>query len=707
QTNCLFVSIGKYPNYTKFGVNEDSCGYRFSTEVMFTTYKTNCFRNNYSPRKLHDVNGQYDYPHLLSTSRLTGGWHQNYGEGPWAVSVKIVDSWPNPDAGSRVSWKKTKSIITYCSGVLITTKWVLTAADCFRNVHKGNTRKTSVSAGYRRKSERLVAVNGIVVKSGVALVRLKKNMLSHNVGRQMLVNTVCLPDLGQVLDRPEWATLFGYGFTDSRSTANDYLHHGDIYLLSRNTCNPLTNDTLLCSSNSVGHNISIPCIGDEGSPVVQYTDKYRTKAILVGTHVRRGPHADDPCQIIFVNGLRKCGHNRRVDEVMATEDNDSQTWHQINQITHKDMDCIEMITKLNEMKIFSETIDKMQCILDTNSSDLCENIQSLNKTIIDCKPIKISVNLMAINKTINKNNDKFRCLRTDCHFKTQFKSVLIQHQIIHTNIRQFKCDFNDCTKSYKWKSQLIKHKNAVHLNKRFVCDFKDCNKSFTTKQTLFQHKSCVHLNEKDYKYNEENCGKSFDGISDLIRHKRIHSGENPFECDLNNCHKGFTHKSQLIEHKNCVHLNKKPFICNEKNCGKRFTTKHNLFQHKSCVHLNEKLFKCTEENCGKSFGQKSHLIRHKRIHSGEKLYKCDFNDCGKCFAQKSQLIEHKNCVHLNKKLFKCNEKNCGKYFSRKPYLICHKRIHSGEKPYKCDFNDCIKCFTQISHLYRHKRGSMK
>ncbi|CAG2112110.1 unnamed protein product [Medioppia subpectinata] len=220
-----------------------------------------------------------------------------------------------------------------------------------------------------------------------------------------------------------------------------------------------------------------------------------------------------------------------IAEVMATEDNDSQSWDQIN---HKDMDLIEIKNQLKAIKIFCEKLNKFQIILNTNNV-LNETIESLNhldfNQTIDCKTFKISEtmlsinetkssdNLIAINNTINNNNKYFHCFWPKCEYKSKNKNSLPSHQLIHSNVRQFKCDFNNCNKSYKWKTQLSKHKNIVHLNYRFVCGFNDCNKWFTDKSYLVHHKSYVHLNKKQYKpfkCNEEKCGKSFAIKSNLI-----------------------------------------------------------------------------------------------------------------------------------------------------------------------------------------------
>ncbi|CAG2104551.1 unnamed protein product, partial [Medioppia subpectinata] len=318
----------------------------------------------------------------------------------------------------------------------------------------------------------------------------------------------------------------------------------------------------------------------------------------------------------------------------------------------EDLDFNQMMNKFNEMKVFCETIDKMQCILNTNYSDLNETIESFNEiNIIDCKPLKIIDKMIGNINSINNNNKYFHCFWPNCHFNTKYKFSLSEHQLTHSEGKLFKCNYNNCDKSYKRFAHLYDHKNSVHLNKRIKCDVKDCNKTFTKKHHLNQHKSCVHLKQKAFKCDEENCGKSFGVKSHLIEHKRIHLSEKPLKCDFNGCNKCFTLKKHLTKHRNSDHLNIR-FVCDVNDCNTSYKTKQRLNQHKSCVHLKEKPFKCVEENCGKSFGLKQYLKSHQRIHSGENPFVCDFNECNKSFAVKQYLTLHKR-IHTGEKSFYC------------------------------------------------------
>ncbi|CAG2106968.1 unnamed protein product [Medioppia subpectinata] len=273
------------------------------------------------------------------------------------------------------------------------------------------------------------------------------------------------------------------------------------------------------------------------------------------------------------------------DESMATEDNDSQTWHQI---THKDITIHQMLQQFKAINTL--------CLNPKRRLHLTDNKNSvhLNKRFVcdfkDCnKSFPSNSGLIRHKSCVHLNEKPFKCNEENCGKSFGNKSHFNRHKRIHSGEKPFPvvCDFKGCNKSFNWKSLLIQHKNSVHLNTRFVCGFNGCKQSCKSKTHLNRHKNCVHLKVKPFKCNEENCGKSFGVRAHLNRHKSTHSGE-------------------------------KLFVCDYTDCDHSFAQKYNLFQHKKCVHLNVKPFKCNEENCGKSFGRKSQLIEHKLIHSGEK-----------------------------------------------------------------------------------------
>lgn len=173
------------------------------------------------------------------------------------------------------------------------------------------------------------------------------------------------------------------------------------------------------------------------------------------------------------------------------------------------------------------------------------------------------------------------------------------------------------------------------------------------------------------------CDKSFDKLSRLQRHAKIHNTDGkPWSCE--SCSQRFANLPNLLRHQikhsnemamNTTIINNKPdsFHCNE--CQKVFNKQESLASHMKMHKSDQKEYFC--EFCPKSFSKMNKLTRHAKIHDEMKSHKC--NICDRTFALGGQLIDHMN-KHKNLKPHVCSY--CNKGFQQSCTLKDHIRIHT-------------------------------
>ncbi|XP_061162416.1 histone-lysine N-methyltransferase MECOM-like isoform X2 [Saccostrea echinata] len=135
---------------------------------------------------------------------------------------------------------------------------------------------------------------------------------------------------------------------------------------------------------------------------------------------------------------------------------------------------------------------------------------------------------------------------------------------------EFKCD--ECPRSFQWKSNLIRHQITHDSLKKFSCE--NCDKIFTDPSNLQRHIRSQHVGARCHACSE--CGKTFATSSGLKQHQHIHSSVKPFQCEV--CLKAYTQFSNLCRHKRMHADCRQQIKC--KDCGQAFSTVTSLSKHK-------------------------------------------------------------------------------------------------------------------------------
>ncbi|XP_053561877.1 PR domain zinc finger protein 15 [Bombina bombina] len=249
-----------------------------------------------------------------------------------------------------------------------------------------------------------------------------------------------------------------------------------------------------------------------------------------------------------------------------------------------------------------------------------------------------------------------------------------------------------CQISFARGKEYLKHIMDVHAENGYGCSI--CHRRFALKATYHAHMVIHRENLPDpevqkYIHPCEVCGRIFNSIGNLERHKLIHSGVKSHGCDQ--CGKSFARKDMLKEHMR-VHDNIREYLCAE--CGKGMKTKHALRHHMK-LHKGIKEYECTE--CHRKFAQKVNMLKHYKRHTGIKDFMCEL--CGKTFSEKNTMETHK-LVHTVGKQWTCSvcdKKYVTEYMLQKHVQLTHDKVEA---------QSCHLCGTKVStraSMSRHLR----
>ncbi|XP_053187405.1 PR domain zinc finger protein 15 isoform X1 [Scomber japonicus] len=249
-----------------------------------------------------------------------------------------------------------------------------------------------------------------------------------------------------------------------------------------------------------------------------------------------------------------------------------------------------------------------------------------------------------------------------------------------------------CQLSFAKGREYLKHIMEQHKERGYSCGI--CNRRFALKATYNAH-LVIHREQlpdpavQKYIHPCEICGRIFNSIGNLERHKIIHTGVKSHSCDK--CNKSFARKDMLKEHLR-VHDDIRDFLCAE--CGKGMKTKHALRHHMK-LHKGIKEYECKE--CNRKFAQKVNMLKHYKRHTGIKDFMCEL--CGKTFSERTTLETHK-LIHTVGKTWTCvtcDKKYLTEYMLQKHVHLTHEKVEA---------QSCHLCGTKVStraSMNRHLR----
>ncbi|KAF7701432.1 PR domain zinc finger protein 15 [Silurus meridionalis] len=249
-----------------------------------------------------------------------------------------------------------------------------------------------------------------------------------------------------------------------------------------------------------------------------------------------------------------------------------------------------------------------------------------------------------------------------------------------------------CQMTFAKGRDYLKHIMEMHKERGYGCVI--CNRRFALKATYNAH-LVIHREQlpdpavQRYIHPCDMCGRIFNSIGNLERHKIIHTGVKSHSCDQ--CGKSFARKDMLKEHLR-VHDNIRDFLCAE--CGKGMKTKHALRHHMK-LHKGIKEYECKE--CNRKFAQKVNMLKHYKRHTGIKDFMCEL--CGKTFSERNTMETHK-LIHTVGKTWSCSvcdKKYVTEYMLQKHVQLTHEKVEA---------QSCHLCGTKVStraSMNRHIR----
>uniref|UniRef100_A0A3P8U3Z2 Peptidase S1 domain-containing protein n=1 Tax=Amphiprion percula TaxID=161767 RepID=A0A3P8U3Z2_AMPPE len=199
-------------------------------------------------------------------SSIIGGENAAKGSWPWMVHINMTT------ADRMQKWR--------CGGTLVSSGWVLTAAQCLEERRQPSLRRSMVWVGslhLQKESVRYMAIDTVVrhpyyqagsngYVNDIALIKLKKKVLFSKD-----VAPVSLPSVDDAFDSSSECWITGWGQIGNGVPLPDpeTLQQLKIPIMSQATCKasyPQLTSDMLCAGVSSGGKGA--CKGDSGGPLV-------------------------------------------------------------------------------------------------------------------------------------------------------------------------------------------------------------------------------------------------------------------------------------------------------------------------------------------------------------------------------------------------------------------------------------------------------
>ncbi|XP_075717512.1 venom prothrombin activator porpharin-D-like [Rhinoderma darwinii] len=202
--------------------------------------------------------------------RIVGGMLCELGQCPWQVMIR------------------TSRGVDFCSGSLISQRWVVSAAHCFESIDPHHVTIGDYDKYLRDQDEQKIAVLKVFshpyylgehYDHDIALLYLRSPAIFSEYTRP-----ICLPSPGlgrQLTQEGEIGQVSGWGATRYKGRASRFLLKVRLPIVNQDTCIASTDTVLTGNMFCAGYNIEAKdsCKGDSGGP---FAVVYRNTWYLVG-----------------------------------------------------------------------------------------------------------------------------------------------------------------------------------------------------------------------------------------------------------------------------------------------------------------------------------------------------------------------------------------------------------------------------------------